>query len=71
MWVHLRQTAEFYLPIEADTDYQARILQSKVVVRSGAVGAHLTIPLLFRRVEDGALAATAACVLFYSFSDGD
>ena len=69
MWVHLRQTAEFYVPVEVDTAYQARILQSKVVVRSGAAGAHLTIPLLLRRVGDGALAATASCVLFYAFSD--
>lgn len=69
MWVHLRQTADFYVPVEVGTTYQARILQSKVVVRTGAAGAHLTIPLLFRRVSDGALAATASCVLFYSFSD--
>ncbi len=69
-WVHLRQGAVFFAPIQAGERYSCRIQTARNVVRESKPGVMITIPFVVERADgDGGLVATGSCGLLYAFSE--
>jgi acyl dehydratase len=68
-WVHLRQAASFFRPVQTDLDYRCRIQAARVVLRTAPQGAHVSIPFVVEKAADGALLASGQCVLLYAFRE--